>query len=30
VGVTEGHDELRALIDRHIDSLTKPAATVRR
>jgi AcrR family transcriptional regulator len=30
VGVTEGHDELRALVDRHIDSLTKPAATVRR
>ena len=29
VGVTEGHDELRALVDRQIESLTKPAATVR-
>jgi AcrR family transcriptional regulator len=29
VGVTEGHDELRVLVDRHLDSLTKPAATVR-
>jgi TetR/AcrR family transcriptional regulator of autoinduction and epiphytic fitness len=29
VGVTEGHDELRALVERQIDSLTKPAATVR-
>jgi TetR/AcrR family transcriptional regulator, regulator of autoinduction and epiphytic fitness len=29
VGVTEGHDELRALVDRQIDSLTKPAAVVR-
>lgn len=29
VGVTEGHDELRALVERQIDALTKPAATVR-
>ena len=29
VGVTEGHDELRALVDQHLDSLAKPAATVR-
>jgi TetR/AcrR family transcriptional regulator, regulator of autoinduction and epiphytic fitness len=29
VGVTQGHDELRALVQRQIDSLTKPAATVR-
>lgn len=29
VGVTEGHDELRALVNRQIDSLTKPNAAVR-
>ena len=29
VGVTYGHEELRALVERQIDSLTKPAATVR-
>jgi TetR/AcrR family transcriptional regulator, regulator of autoinduction and epiphytic fitness len=29
VGVTQGHDELRALVQRQIDSLTKPAAAVR-
>ena len=29
VGVTQGHDELRALVERQIDLLTKPAATVR-
>ncbi len=29
VGVTQGHSELRALIEHQIDSLTKPAATVR-
>jgi TetR/AcrR family transcriptional regulator of autoinduction and epiphytic fitness len=29
VGVTVGHDELRALVERQIDLLTKPAATVR-
>ncbi|MEO3756861.1 TetR family transcriptional regulator [Mycobacterium sp. B14F4] len=29
VGVTQGHDELRALVDRQIEALTKPAATVR-
>jgi TetR/AcrR family transcriptional regulator, regulator of autoinduction and epiphytic fitness len=29
VGVTQGHGELRALVERHMDSLTKPAATVR-
>jgi TetR/AcrR family transcriptional regulator, regulator of autoinduction and epiphytic fitness len=28
VGVTEGHKELRALVERQIDMLTKPAATV--
>ena len=29
VGVTQGHEELSALVERHIDSLTKPAAAVR-
>lgn len=29
VGVTQGHQELRALVERQIASLTKPAATVR-
>jgi TetR/AcrR family transcriptional regulator, regulator of autoinduction and epiphytic fitness len=29
VGVTQGHSELRALVERQMDSLTKPAATVR-
>lgn len=29
VGVTEGHEELRALVERQIDALVKPAATVR-
>ena len=29
VGVTQGHNELRALVERQIDSLTKPLATVR-
>jgi AcrR family transcriptional regulator len=29
VGVTQGHDELRALVERQLDSLAKPAATVR-
>lgn len=29
VGVTDGHKQLRAFVDRQIDSLTKPAATVR-
>ena len=29
VGVTAGHDELRALVERHLDVLTKPAPVVR-
>jgi TetR/AcrR family transcriptional regulator of autoinduction and epiphytic fitness len=29
VGVTTGHDELRALVERHIDILTKPVPAVR-
>jgi AcrR family transcriptional regulator len=29
VGLTWGHDELRALVERQIDSMAKPAATVR-
>ena len=29
VGVTQGHSELRALVERQMDSLTKPATTVR-
>jgi AcrR family transcriptional regulator len=29
VGVTEGHDELRALVERHIDAFTKLAPAVR-
>ena len=29
VGVTQGHSQLRALVERQMDSLTKPAATVR-
>jgi TetR/AcrR family transcriptional regulator, regulator of autoinduction and epiphytic fitness len=29
VGVTQGHSELRELVERQMDSLTKPAATVR-
>ncbi len=29
VGVTQGHEELRALVERQIASLAKPAATVR-
>lgn len=29
VGVTQGHQELRALVERHIDSLTMPTAAVR-
>ena len=29
VGVTAGHDELRALVERHIDLLTKPVPAVR-
>jgi TetR/AcrR family transcriptional regulator of autoinduction and epiphytic fitness len=29
IGMTDGHDELRALVDRHIASLTKPEAAVR-
>jgi len=29
VGVTRGHEELRAFIDRQIDLLTKPAEVVR-
>lgn len=29
VGVTTGHDELRALVERHIDLLTKPVPAVR-
>jgi TetR/AcrR family transcriptional regulator of autoinduction and epiphytic fitness len=29
VGVTEGHDELRGLVERQVDLLTKPAPTVR-
>lgn len=29
VGVTAGHDELRALVERHIDLLTKPVPVVR-
>jgi TetR/AcrR family transcriptional regulator of autoinduction and epiphytic fitness len=29
VGVTEGHDELRALVERHLAVLTKPAPVVR-
>ena len=29
VGVTQGHDELRALVKRQIEALAKPAATVR-
>jgi TetR/AcrR family transcriptional regulator, regulator of autoinduction and epiphytic fitness len=29
VGVTQGHSELRTLVERQMDSLTKPAATVR-
>jgi TetR/AcrR family transcriptional regulator, regulator of autoinduction and epiphytic fitness len=28
VGVTEGHKELRSLVERHFDMLTKPAGTV--
>jgi TetR/AcrR family transcriptional regulator, regulator of autoinduction and epiphytic fitness len=29
VGVTYGHEELRALVERQIESMTKPAATIR-
>lgn len=29
VGVTRGHDELRALVERQIEALTRPAAAVR-
>jgi hypothetical protein len=29
VGVTQGHDELRAFIDRQIDLLSKPSEVVR-
>ena len=29
VGVTQGHSELRALVERQMDSLTKPVTTVR-
>lgn len=30
VGVTQGHSELRALVERQMDSLTKPATAVRK
>ena len=29
VGVTAGHDELRALVERHLDVMTKPSPAVR-